>query len=134
MKMVKLAVLLATLLLVTGVAYADWCGCYEITCTDLDSDTVVANHPVVICYDPWGDNEFYFNGLCNSEGTTISFFDAMKDQLLVYDGSGNLGYLKFHGDYQHVVKGIGYCAGHRWELKGHEVEDSSICDGMWPPS
>jgi hypothetical protein len=132
--MVKLAVLFATLLLVTGVASADWCSCYEITCTNLDIDMVIADHPVVICGDPNGDNEFYFNGLCNNTGTTITFFDSMKDQMLVYDSSGNVGYLKFHGDEGHVVKGIGYCSGFRWNLRGREAEDSSICDGMWPDS
>jgi hypothetical protein len=56
----------------------------------------------------------------------------MKDQMLVYDSRGNVGYLKFHGDEGHVVKGIGYCAGNRWNLKGHVAEDSSICNDMWP--
>jgi hypothetical protein len=56
----------------------------------------------------------------------------MNEQMLVYDGSGNVGYLKFHGDDQHAVKGLGYCAGYRWMMKGLIAEDSSICDGMWP--
>jgi len=130
--MVKLAVLLATLLLITGVASADTCHCYEITCTNLDTDMVVANHLTVICYDLLGGNEYTFNGLCNSKGTTITFFDSMKEQLLVYDGSGNFGYLKFHGDDQHVVKGIGLCAGDRWKVQGHRVENEKCPRDMWP--
>jgi hypothetical protein len=62
-KAVGLTVLFAALLLVTGVAFADWCDCYEITCTDLDRPLMIT-HDVELCFDPY-DSEGSFQGLCS---------------------------------------------------------------------
>ena len=120
--MVKLGVLLATLFLLTGVAFAkNPCSCYEITCTNLDIDMVVADHPVELCFDTYEDSG-HFTGLCDSKGEMSLFFDSMKKEALAYSENNPYGYLKFHGDDLHVVTGIGYCAGYRWELRGHKVD------------
>ena len=106
--MVKLTVLMATLLLLTGVAFAqpsDDCSCYEITCTNLDTGSVVADHLVVLCFD-MGEKDGSFTGLCNAEGQMCLFFDSMKKEALAYSETNPYGYLKFHGDHLYVVQGM----------------------------
>jgi hypothetical protein len=118
--MVKLAVLLATLLLLTGVVYAGSdCGqCYEVTVKDLDDPT--NTHTGCIAID------FCSGQIYNSPfGTDIVlFFDSMKEQALIYDDSDPscVGYVKFHGDYGYIMTGIGYCEDERHTIKGHRVD------------
>jgi hypothetical protein len=125
-KMVKLAVLLATLLLVTGVASADWCDCYEVTCKNLDHpDMDPITHNVNFCFEPEDPTSDYnnFGGLCNDEGYMALFFDSMSMQALAFSSESNpLAYLKFHGDGPFVVGGIVYCYGDRWTIRGHVVD------------
>ena len=71
-KIVKMAVLLATLLLLTGVAFAD--DCYEVTCTNLDTGYKIT-HPVYI--DVYS-NPGRFDGLCATDGNLTKFFDSMN--------------------------------------------------------
>jgi hypothetical protein len=87
----------------------------------LDTGSVVADHLVVLCFDI-GENDGSFTGLCNAEGQMSLFFDSMKKEALAYSETNPYGYLKFHGDHLYVVQGIGYCAGDRWELRGHKLE------------
>ncbi len=121
----KLAVLLATLLLLTGVVYADnGCGgCYEVTVTDLDDPT--NTHTGCIAID------FCSGEMYSPFGTDIVlFFDSMKEQALGYSDSDPscVGYFKFHGDHQYILNGIGYCEGERHNIKGHKVDCSSSPD------
>jgi hypothetical protein len=124
--MVKLAVLFATLLLLTGVSFAADCDdyCYEVTTTDLDDPT--HTHTGCIALQFCDDNTGYIYG---PFGTNMSlFFDSMKDQVLGYDPlePSCVGYFKFHGDNLFILKGIGYCKGERHEIKGHQI-DCSTC-------
>jgi hypothetical protein len=112
-KMVKMAVLLATLLMLTGVAFAD--ECYEITCIGLDYDFQLTHN---VYFDPYNGS---FNGLCATQGGMSLFYDSMKLQAII-EGSSIDGYLKFHGDDFHVVSGIVYCMGGRFTVRGHKVD------------
>ena len=121
-KMVKIAVLLATLLLVTGVSFAGncWQECYEVTVTDLDDPTNTHTGCIYI--------NFFDNTMESPFGTDMSlFFDSMKEQVLIYDDSDPscVGYVKFHGDNLYIIKGIGYCEGERHNIKGHQIDCSS---------
>jgi hypothetical protein len=129
--MVKLAVLFATLLLLTGVSFAAECYdyCYEATTTDLDDPTHTHTGCIGLkfCDDNTGE-------MMSPFGTNMSlFFDSMKDQVLGYDLSDPscVGYFKFHGDDLHILKGIGYCEGERHNIKGSRVDCcSSTCPGF----
>jgi hypothetical protein len=134
--MVKLAVLMGALLLLTGLAFSQStngldCVCYSITCTNLDIDMVVQDHPVVLCFDRDNDQGL-FRGLCDSRGEMSLFFDAMNTQALAYSDTNPYGYLKFHGDDLHVVTGIGYCAGYGWKMRGFKVDDEFCPHPLWP--
>jgi hypothetical protein len=123
--MVKLAVLLATLLLLTTVAFAqsfDYFACYEITYTNLDNpddkETIFAG----FIFD-FEANEGYFEGICGESGNLSLFFDSMRKQALAYSIYGSVAYLKFHGDWLNIVTGIAYCNGNsRYEFKGHQSD------------
>ena len=71
--MVKLTVLLATLLLLTGVSFAIEldCYCYSVTCTNLDNGTVIGDHPVEMCFN-YEDQIGTFDGFCNTDGSGVS--------------------------------------------------------------
>jgi hypothetical protein len=122
---VKLTVLFAALLLVTGVAFA-WCNCFEVRCTNLDHpDMKPIIHNVEFCLDPEypTSQSNSFAGLCNDDGAMVLFFDAMKLQALAFSTENNpLAYLKFHGDWPSVVNGIVFCYGDRWSMRGHVVD------------
>ncbi len=120
--MVKLAVLFATLLLLTGVSFASVCGtyCYQVTATDLDDPTNIETGCIRL--DLCENNTGFIYG---PFGTNMSlFFDSMSDQALGYDDSDPscVGYFKFHGDDLHILKGIGYCEGERHNIKGRRVD------------
>jgi hypothetical protein len=137
--MVKLAVLLATLLLLTGVAFAiPPCECYELSYNFLDDPgLIVIQVPwlIKICFD--GDNEGTIYGLCSyicdPGDPFFLFFDSMNEQALTYHT--NLGtcvaYLKFHGDDQHVINIISYIesisSAYRMTFRALKT-DMSYCD------
>ena len=131
MKMiVKLAVLFAILLLLTGVAFAEApCFCYEVTCTNLENGDRIT-HNVGICFAPSGE-EAYIYSICGNEGPMSLFFDPMKKEALAYASYGSpfVGYLKFHGDWLHVLNGIVYCNGDRWTIRGHKVNEGNCIFG-----
>lgn len=122
--MVRLIVLFATLLLLTGVSFANGdCYYYEYVYTNLDreeTDTWCAE----LCFNSGTYSEF-----CES-GNMILFFDSMKKQALLYSTNTTppyqeVGYLKFHGDQLHVFTGIFYCTGafqERFFVRGHKVD------------
>lgn len=116
-KMVKVAVLLATLLLLAGVAFAD--ECYEVTCTNVDTGEKLIHN---VRIDPeYNENEGRFHGFCGVSGDLVTFYDAMKLQAIAVEPPVQ-AYLKFHGDWYHVVTGIVYCYGTRWDVRGHIVD------------
>jgi hypothetical protein len=123
---VKLAILCATLLLLTGIASAyNGCNCYELTCTDLDNHLVIT-HYVEFCYDT-ETNEGPFAGLCGDLGD-MSWFFGVINQALAFNGyTGTTAYLTFHGTPPlNVVTGDVYCFGDRWKVWGH-ITDIGHC-------
>jgi hypothetical protein len=126
--MVKLTVLMAFLLLLTGVAFAGSnCHDYEFDWTDLDNPGMSGTWCVELCFN-YGDQSGNFSGFCEADGNLVLFFDAMNKQALFYATSTsiypNVGYLKFHGDWLHVFTGIMFCdIGYRYEVRGHKVDE-----------
>ena len=139
--MVKVVGLIATLLLLTGVSFADDCACYEFTETILDDiGPVMRVCPPVfkICFD--GDNEGTISGLCNPLclGSEVEplymFFDAMNQEALTYHTNlwTCVAYLKFHGDNQHIVNGILF-EEFRITFKGHKTDMEKCNFSPSPP-
>ena len=126
--MVKLVFLIATLLLISGIAFAGAdCSCYEIIKTDLEDPSHTWADFVEICFD---EDNVGHTDLCG--GTEMyMFFDPMREQALTYHSNEGvcLAYLKFHGDDQYVVTGIlfGY-GGLRTTFRGHKIDDISKCE------
>ena len=122
--MVKLAVLLATLLLLTGVAFAIdggiYCECYKIDYTGLDSIYTGFQY-YQICLNYEGHSG-------NSEGCYLSlFFDGLSKQVLA-SCPGCVASFKFHGHNNNVLTGIEYCeTGGRFTMWGHIV-DMELCN------
>jgi hypothetical protein len=126
--MTKLVVLLAALLQLTGVAFAE-CDCYEFSFTFLDGPPGPYPGPVRICFN--GDNVGEIYGLtynlCDSGDPIIMFFDSMREQALAsHTSPPNVAYLKFHGDNQYSVTGIVSGDG-RYSFRGHKT-DSEYCN------
>jgi hypothetical protein len=133
--MVKLAVLIATLLLLTGGAFAKTdpppCNCYDVTCYDLDYPYFTITHNVLLCFGP--DNQGRYDGFCGQQGTLSLFFDDPV-QALGYESnlSTAVGYLKFHDTRLTVLNGIWNCDGTRYNLWGRLSEScASISDETW---
>jgi hypothetical protein len=124
--MVKLAVLMATLLLVAGVALAEWCECYEINYTSLDGVGGSGTFGSVICfdYDNKGNANYFCTPPCTSGPPLYMFFDSMNKEAIMYtDAFGQCTvYFKFHGDDNYAVTGITDSAGYRYEFRGHQVD------------
>jgi hypothetical protein len=123
--MVKLAVLFAMLLLLTGVSYAGMyamdCDCYEITATDVDNPTNTHTESVIVCLDYGAKN----GKVCAPDpyGLDLSlFFDALGLKILAYN-KDCVGSFKVHGSDNNVVTGIGFCEGNtRWTIWGHKTD------------
>jgi hypothetical protein len=121
---IKLGVLFATLLLLTGVAFAtngEHCSCYAITLTYLENPENNELIPVYICFD--SDNVGTISDLCHGSDLYM-FFDSMNEQALTYLSNAGFcaAYLKFHGDDQYVVTGIIVNDLGRATFRGHKVE------------
>ena len=120
--MVKLAVLFATFLLLTGVSFADDCDCYEVTATEVGSPTHTHSESVEVCLD-YGNKT---GKVCAPDpyGLDLSlFFQPLGLQILAFN-EGAVGSFKFHGSHNNVVTGIGYFGPEntRWTLWGHKTE------------
>jgi hypothetical protein len=128
--MVKLAVLIATLLLLTGGAFADGiqdCKCYKVTYDELDYPWDYGTEDTLLCFN-YENNTGSFGNLCGGGGSLSLFFDDPV-QALVYTVSQSpvVGYLKFHDMRLTVLNGILYCPGaSRYNLWGR-IEDPSNC-------
>jgi hypothetical protein len=132
--MAKLAVLVAALLLVTGVAFSD---CYEVTYINLDdpTDTTTLTASIELNYD------LNTGMICSALGNLDAslFLSPMRDELLGYNDNC-WGYIKFHGRHENkfdVVNGISYCDGGRYTVRGHKTDDSCPtceCNPGCPPS
>ena len=124
--MVKLAVLFATLLLLTGVAFAQPtmgdCDCYEITATDVDNPTNTHTETVNVCLDYEVTNGRVCTPAEPYDLQLSLFFEALGLKVLAYN-KGCVGSFKFHGSDRNVVTGIGYCNGNtRWTIWGHKTD------------
>lgn len=138
--MVKVTVLFVTVLLLTGVAFADnGCECYELSYNFLDDPGLIAIQVpwlIKVCFD--GDNEGTISGLCgyicDPGDPLFMFFDSMNEQALTSSSDVDwfcMAYLKFHGDDQHVIHIISYNDGmssnYRMTFRGLKT-DMSYCD------
>jgi hypothetical protein len=121
--MIKLTVVLATLLLLTGVAFATGdCSLYEFHYTWLDDPEISGTWCVELCF-----YSGYYYGFCDlTTGDLELFFDSMKKQALFSNNYDVNGYLKFHGDNLFSFTGIEDCDGYRYEIRGHKVEECVI--------
>ena len=114
MKMiVKFTVLSATLLLLTGIAFAQGdCECYKVNFTDLDNPAGGKTVYEEICLD-YANNAGVF-GMCD-----LSLFPGLITQGLVY-GCPCVAYFKFHGYDNNVITGEAHCdMGDRYTFWGH---------------
>jgi hypothetical protein len=125
MKMVvKLAVLFATLLLLSGIAFAfiGNCACYKFTFTDLVDPARSATGYVEICLDYENNTGTY--GECD-----ISLFPGLITQGLIGAPCACVQFFKFHGSDNNVITGDYQCRfgdeskGTAW---GH-ITDESNC-------
>jgi hypothetical protein len=128
--MLKLAVLITTLLLLSGVSFGEApCYYYEVELTNL-ADGTVTPELVQICLDP-GNDYGQIDCCCILYQTLTLFFDSMNQQALG-SGTGCTSYLKFHGDYQHIVTGITFCDGQMFSLRGIKTDVAPIVsDVTW---
>jgi hypothetical protein len=129
--MVKLAVLFATLLLISSVAFAGSgsCGCYEITATAIGNPEITYTETVEIClnYEEMVGEAYTTGDL----GTLpLALFRDLSLNFLAYADYGICGgSFKFHGSHNNVITGIGYCVDTHWTIWGHRT-DTMNC-GMW---
>jgi len=129
MKMiVKLEVLVAALLLLTGVASAAsdpvefYCRCYEITATEAHDSSFQDTFLATVCLNYETNTGF----VCTEFGPAhLSFFPGVVDKVLAF-GDSCVGAFKFHGSDNNVLTGIGHCFDEDWTLWGHKT------DGMCP--
>jgi len=114
--MVKLAILFAALLLVTGVSFAlppppcpyASCyaeNCYNVTGTNLDNPiNSFTGQDWLVCWDAGSPAPSQFvcvNG--NLSWNLSQFTEGLNWQTILYDGIGGGGYMTFHGS----ASGIG---------------------------
>jgi hypothetical protein len=132
--MVKLAVFIATLLLLTGGAFAvpatslpPGCNCYDVACYGLDYPfDFEIDHYVYLCFDE-PNNQGTYDGLCGQTGGLSLFFDDPVQALGYNTGQfPSEGYLKFHDSRLTVLKGIWNCFGFRYYLQGR-ITDPKNC-------
>jgi hypothetical protein len=133
--MVKFVVLIATLLLLTGVSPAingEDCYYYETFYINLDNPSDTANdYCWQLCFKQ-GEPSGTYASFCWS-GDLVLFFDSMNEKALLYypggAGAVEVGFLKFHGDRLFIFNGIISCGeGYRYEVKGHRVNE---CTSTW---
>jgi hypothetical protein len=125
--MVKLAVFLATLLLLTGGAFAQGvCNCYDVTALNLDSYGYFPNMYVALCFD--SNNKTGEIHSLEGNGDMSLFFDDPVQAL--GEVQGCVAYAKFHDTRLTVFKSIGFCDGDRWMLWGRKTDMDNCVHGM----
>jgi hypothetical protein len=128
--MVKLAVLITTLLLLTSLSFAADCDCYEITYTNLDDPTTDRFTSFVRICDsgyPLSSIAGICDDLCDPSDSLYMFFDSMYDQALISHNAGTcLAYLKFHGDDRYVLTGL-WVGSYRATIRGHKTDAACTC-------
>jgi hypothetical protein len=116
--MVKLGVLFAALLLLTGVVFAQGdCECYEIFFTNLDNPFLLTATEE-ICLD-------YENHTGTWAGCDLSLFSGSITQGLIYDPTCCPTYFKFHGNDNNVITAEQACP-ERYRAWGH-ITDYENC-------
>ena len=129
MKMtVILAVLLVSLLLMTGAAFATVCcadACYKVTGTDLTNPANSFTQDWEFCFD--GDD---LGTLCNMSGPTaflqfIGFPEILHDQLISINPGSKGVYIKFHGD---IFNGLYYNGTDKFLI--HGVEEECVAEAV----
>ena len=120
--MIKMVFLLATLLLLSGVSFANSagsCNCYEITYTNLDDSTYSGIQYTRICLDYENHNGFW--DICD-----LSLFPGLTMKGLVHSDPCAPTYFKFHGDHNYMITGI-WSGGssYRYTFRGHKTDESN---------
>jgi hypothetical protein len=132
--MVRLIVLMATLLLLNGVSFANGdCYDYEYIRTNLDNPDNQITDCIELCFNE-GDNSGTYANFCGGSGNLVLFFDSMNTQALLYSTSPGphmeIGYLKFHGDWLHVFTAIIYCSNpggnYRYGVRGNKADECKV--------
>jgi len=118
--MVILTVLFASLLMVTGAAFAVFqgdCECYKIIETSLDNPAITHTEYDEICLD-------YEDNTGTIADCDISLFPGSITQGLFFCSYPCVGYFKFHGSDNNVITGKDICIG-RYTYWGHIVDPSN---------
>jgi len=116
---VKLAVLLATLLLLSGASFAD--SCYDLNYINLDNPTAgIFTGSASVGLD-YGDNTGHACTDLWIGDLNLSLFIGLNLQALAYNDNCT-GFFKFHGSDNNVVNGIITCYGYRFNIWAHKIE------------
>jgi hypothetical protein len=130
-----LAVLLMSLLVLTGAAFAitfcvDSCpgyqACYKVTGTDLNNPANSFMQDWDFCYSYQSDSLGY---LCEGSGTNFlfvfSFFNqGLIDQAIGTSGGPQGGYMTFHGTDDDIFNGLYYDGVNQFKIHGVAKECS----------
>jgi hypothetical protein len=136
---VRLAILVATLLLVSTVAFAqcmtdDHDRCYAVTLTDEYGNTYTDTWYVYLCDEGWGslysDNAnddydlFLFGGgpgWFNTAGNPMFGGVPLFTSWIADDAGGHAGYIQPQGPTQSLITGEGHDGSTRYTFKGMRV-------------
>jgi hypothetical protein len=116
--MVRLAVLLLTLLLITGVALAQECKCYDATLTAMDGSWQ-SHYYDLICLDYEKNSGTITSGSFSMELTL--FFDYIPNYM-IGSGSGCVSFFNSMGSVNTVIIGMESCGGNRARFYGITVD------------
>jgi hypothetical protein len=118
---VILVVLFASLLMVTGAAFAAGCcydQCFYATCTALNNPANSFTDHIAICY--YDDTAV----ICDQGGFIFNaslFSQGLNDQAIIYNNSA-VGYITFHGYDDSAYNGLYYDGNDRYKCHGVEEE------------
>ena len=121
--MVRLAVLLSTLLLITGVALAQDCKCYSVTLTAMDGSNEKNNYYDLICLDYEKNSGTITSGDFSMD---LSLFFDYFPNYMIGSGSGCVAFFNSMGSINTVIIGIEDCGGDRSRFYGITV-DMRLC-------
>jgi hypothetical protein len=104
---VRLAILVAALLLITGVALADQdCKCYKFTLTDMNGSNDKQSYYDVVCLDYAGNSGTITSGAFSMDLTL--FFDYFP-KYMIGSGSGCVAFYNIIGFNNTVIIGFEAC-------------------------